>query len=99
MSTSTESLKRRDFLKTSGLAAISAAAVATGAASTSASAASQNLAQTADSKSIPATSAPDPIGPRATFHALDYYRQGRSDADVIQEINPSRPDPRQNPVS
>jgi len=84
MSTPTESLKRRDFLKTSGLAAISAAAVATGAASASASAASQNLAQTADSKSIPATSAPDPIGPRATFHALDYYRQGRSDADVIQ---------------
>jgi putative cofactor-binding repeat protein len=84
MSTPPESLKRRDFLKTSSLAAISAAALATGAASASASAAPQNLAQAADSKSTPATSAPEPIGPRATFHALDYYRPGRSDADVIQ---------------
>ena len=33
MPSKTESLKRRDFLKTSGLAAISAAALATGAGS------------------------------------------------------------------
>jgi signal peptidase I len=84
MSTAPEALKRRDFLKTSSLAAISAAALATGAASAPASAGAQGSAQPAEAKPHRATGAPEPLGPRTTFHALDYHRPGFSDADVIQ---------------
>ena len=84
MNTKPESLNRRDFIKTSGLAAISAAALATGAASTPVFAGAQGLAQTAESKPKSEPGFPEPVGPRTTFHVLDYYRPGMTDAAVIQ---------------
>jgi hypothetical protein len=77
-------LNRRDFLTASGLAAISAAALATSAASAPALAGAQGLAQTAESKPKSEPGFPEPAGPRKTFHVLDYYRPGMTDADAIQ---------------
>ena len=77
-------LNRRDFIKSSGIAAISAAALATGAASTPALAADKGLAQPAESNPNGEAGVPEPVGPRTTFHVLDYSRPGMNDADVIQ---------------
>jgi hypothetical protein len=77
-------LNRRDFIKSSGLAAISAAALATSAASAPALAGAQGLAQTAESKPKSEPGFPESAGPRKTFHVLDYYRPGMTDADAIQ---------------
>jgi hypothetical protein len=79
-----DSLNRRDFIKSSGFAAISAAALATGAASSPTSAAEKGLTQLAESKPKSAPGVPEPVGPRTTFHVLDHSRPGMSDADVIQ---------------
>ena len=79
-----DSLNRRDFIKSSGIAAISAAALATGAASAPALAADKGPTQTAESKPKSTPGFPEPVGPRRTFHVLDYFRPGMSDADVIQ---------------
>ena len=84
MNTKPESLNRRDFIKSSGLAAISAAALATGTASTPVFAGAQGLTQTAESKSQNEPGFPEPVGPRTTFHVLDHYRPGMTDADAIQ---------------
>ena len=77
-------MNRRDFLTASGIAAISAAALATGAASAPALAADKGLTHTAEAKPKSAPGFPEPVGPRRTFHVLDYFRPGMSDADVIQ---------------
>ena len=84
MPSKTESLNRRDFIKSSGIAAISAAALATGAASSPASAAEKPVAKTAESNPNREAGVPEPVGPRTTFHVLDHSRPGMSDADVIQ---------------
>ena len=84
MSAKPESLNRRDFIKTSSLAAISAAALATGAGSAPALAAEKGLTQSAESKPKSAPGVPEPVGQRTTFHVLDHSRLGMSDADVIQ---------------
>ena len=77
-------MDRRDFLTASSLAAISAATLATSAASAPALACAQGLAQTAESKPKSELGFPEPAGPRTTFHVLDYYRPGMTDAAVIQ---------------
>jgi hypothetical protein len=84
MPSKTESLNRRDFIKSSGIAAISAAALATGAASSPASAAEKPVAKTAESNPNREAGVPEPVGPRTSFHVLDHSRSGMSDADVIQ---------------
>lgn len=77
-------MHRRDFIKSSGLAAISAAALATGAASVPVVAGAQGVATAIASKPSSAPGLPEPIGPRTTFHVLDYHRPGMTDADAIQ---------------
>ena len=84
MPSKTESLNRRDFIKSSGIAAISAAALATGAGPAPAFAAEKGLTQSAESKPKSEAGVPEPVGPRTTFHVLDHSRPGMSDADVIQ---------------
>ncbi len=84
MDTKPESLNRRSYIKTSGLAAISAAAQAASAAAAPSLAGAQGLAQTAESKPKREPEVPRPVGPRTTLHVLDYYRPGMTDADVIQ---------------
>ncbi|MEI7817827.1 MAG: right-handed parallel beta-helix repeat-containing protein, partial [Desulfuromonadales bacterium] len=79
-----DSLNRRNFIKSSGIAAISVAAIATGASSSSVFAGNQGLANPTESKSIGEPVFPGPVGQRTTFHVLDYYRPGMTDAAVIQ---------------
>lgn len=77
-------MHHRDFIKSSGIAVLSAAAFTPGAASAQAPVGSQGLSKAAESTPSSALGLPEPIGPRKSFHVLDYSRPGMTDADAVQ---------------